>query len=81
MHVEGAADAPQQHHRQPAAQVFAELLETAEHGEDTYWVHNYDATESGQFTLVAAKDGDVQMTHSGTLPAEDVDSEREDLKH
>lgn len=45
-------------------------------GEYEYWVNNYDGEIAGSFTLVVATDGDVQTTQTGSLPAEDTDSER-----
>lgn len=45
-------------------------------GEYTFWVYNYDGDTAGSFTLQVARDGNIQDTHVGELPAEEVESER-----
>lgn len=49
--------------------------EDAERGVYEFWVQNYDGVVAGSFTVVAAENGNVQSTHTGSLPAEMVDSE------
>jgi hypothetical protein len=49
--------------------------DTAAPGAYLYWVNNFDGDTAGAYTLVVAKDGVVQATKNGTLPATDGDSE------